>query len=186
METNNLIFPGTLRTIGVDETAKWTIKYDQPGTYEYTIREIAGDEAGVEYDGTLYYVTVVMDYLEDENGDRMSLIPVSITYTDAEGNVIYVDEYTEADDEDDTVTDADDTTDPDEGDGNGEESSDGSESGARDRALLPLPKWPACADKHRRRQGYGFAAGSYRWDKRREYHQNPFAGSVSFLENCIS
>lgn len=129
METNNLIFPGTLRTIGVDETAKWTIKYDQPGTYEYTIREIAGDEAGVEYDGTLYYVTVVMDYLEDENGDRMSLIPVSITYTDAEGNVIYVDEYTEADDEDDTVTDADDTTDPDEGDGNGEESSDGSESG---------------------------------------------------------
>ena len=129
METNNLIFPGTLRTIGVEETAKWTIKYDQPGTYEYTIREIAGDEAGVEYDGTLYYVTVVMDYLEDENGDRMSLIPVSITYTDAEGNVIYVDEYTEADDEDDTVTDDDNTTDPDEGDGNGEESGDGSESG---------------------------------------------------------
>ena len=129
METNNLIFPGTLRTIGVDETAKWTIKYDQPGTYEYTIREIAGDEAGVEYDGTLYYVTVVMDYLEDENGDRMSLIPVSITYTDAEGNVIYVDEYTEADDEDDTVTDDDNTTDPDEGDGTGDESGDGSESG---------------------------------------------------------
>lgn len=128
METNNLIFPGTLRTIGVDETAKWTIKYDQPGTYEYTIREIAGDEAGVEYDGTLYYVTVVMDYLEDENGDRMSLIPVSITYTDAEGNVIYVDEYTEADDEDDTVTDDDNTTDPDEGDGTGDESGDGSES----------------------------------------------------------
>ncbi len=132
METNNLIFPGTLRAIGVDETAKWTIKYDQPGTYEYTIREIAGDEAGVEYDGTLYYVTVVMDYLEDENGDRMSLLPVSITYTDAEGNVIYVDEYTEADDEDDTVTDDDNTTDPDEGDGTGDESGDGSESGEGD------------------------------------------------------
>lgn len=106
METNNLIFPGELQTIGVDKTAKWTIKYDQPGTYEYTLREIKGDEAGVTYDETIYRVTVVMDYLEDENGDRMSLIPVTITYADAEGNVIVAEKYTDPDEgEEDAETD---------------------------------------------------------------------------------
>ena len=72
-ETNNIITPEDKIAIGVDETGSWTIKYDQVGTYYYTIEEIYGGEDGVTYDETIYYVTVVVEYHVDENGDRMSL-----------------------------------------------------------------------------------------------------------------
>ena len=36
------------------------LSYDQPGTYQYTVTEVAGNEAGVTYDGASFGVTVTV------------------------------------------------------------------------------------------------------------------------------
>ena len=82
-ETNNVILPEEKLVTGVNGSVVWTIKYDQPGTYYYTIQEINGGEDGVTYDETLYYVTVMVDYVVDGDGDRMSLM-ANVSYSTVE------------------------------------------------------------------------------------------------------
>ena len=80
---NNSVAEDPKQTIGVGESAKWTVVYDQPGTYYYTIQEIVSDddkEDGMEYDTKIYYVKVIVAY----NGDLDQLV-ATVTYgTEAE------------------------------------------------------------------------------------------------------
>ena len=93
-----------------DENGKITfeeIKYTQYGNYEYTVKEVVGNEPGVSYDATEYKVIV---NVEDDNGQ----LNANIDYVDGtiEFNNIYNnninDENGEEDKEDDSVNDEED------------------------------------------------------------------------------
>lgn len=51
---------GEVQTARNDATGKFDfgLSFDGPGTYRYTVSEVAGNEAGVTYDGTCFGVTV--------------------------------------------------------------------------------------------------------------------------------
>ncbi|MBR2737364.1 MAG: Cna B-type domain-containing protein, partial [Lachnospiraceae bacterium] len=53
------------------------ITYSQPGTYEYTIREVAGNAAGYTYDTTTYPVMVTVN-------DNQGILSAEVSYGDAE------------------------------------------------------------------------------------------------------
>ena len=51
------------RTASNDEIGSFTfgyVTYDEPGTYTYTIREIAGSDPSITYDRTVYHITVTV------------------------------------------------------------------------------------------------------------------------------
>lgn len=63
------------------------IEYDTPGTYVYTIREVAGDDKTVQYDDTVYTCTV---RVEDVDGQ----LKPTITY-DGDGSLVFRNKYEE-------------------------------------------------------------------------------------------
>ena len=72
-ETNNILVPADedetepspIRAAKLGATASWTLKYDEPGTYTYTITEVEGATPGMAYDTTVHAVTVVVEYTDD-------------------------------------------------------------------------------------------------------------------------
>ncbi|MDH6365125.1 pilin isopeptide linkage protein/LPXTG-motif cell wall-anchored protein [Enterococcus sp. PF1-24] len=64
------------------------IAYQQVGTYEYTIREVKGTNSTINYDGTVYKVTVTVT---DENGQL-------VAKANYEGDVVFKNSYTPKDD----------------------------------------------------------------------------------------
>ena len=72
-ETNNILVPADedetepspVRAAKLGATASWTLKYDEPGTYTYTITEVEGATPGMAYDTTAHAVTVVVEYTDD-------------------------------------------------------------------------------------------------------------------------
>ena len=82
-----------------DENGKITfeeIKYTKVGNYEYTVKEVVGNEPGVSYDATEYKVIV---NVEDDNGQ----LNANIDYVDGtiEFNNIYNNNINDEDGEDD-------------------------------------------------------------------------------------
>ena len=58
------------------------ISFSEPGTYTYTIREAAGNEAGVIYDTNSYNIRVVVT--DDGSGQ----LKKTVTITDSNGNIV--------------------------------------------------------------------------------------------------
>ena len=97
----------TISGSGTASFGKWT--YKKAGTYVYEVKELAGDNKNCEYDSTVFTVT-------DTVTDNDSVLTVSRTVTAGDetvGKIVFVNIYTEEDDE---TTTEEDTSKPVEGD----------------------------------------------------------------------
>lgn len=82
----------TIQTVANDAQGGFTfapITYDEAGTYEYSISEVAGDEAGVTYDSATYEVKVTVT---DNGQGRLEVS--GLTYNDKAELPVFTNTYT--------------------------------------------------------------------------------------------
>ena len=77
---------------GEGESEFGVIEFDEEGTYEYTVSEIAGDNSDCEYDDTVYKVTAIVtadedgklqverQYYKDDSGDWEEIETATFTF----------------------------------------------------------------------------------------------------------
>lgn len=108
-------------TVAHGETGTFRIAIAEPGTYKYTVKEIIGDEEGVEYDTSVYDVTIFAT--NGENDELTYVVSAAVAGTDEKPDKIRFSNGTEEEehhsaDEDNSQPERDGTGDNDDPNGN--------------------------------------------------------------------
>lgn len=73
------------------------ITFDKVGKYYYSVKEVAGNAAGVTYDTTHYHITITVD-IDSTDATRLAVTDVSVNKvghnSDSTGNIVFVNRYT--------------------------------------------------------------------------------------------